>query len=104
LAGAVASWEDEDWFAQHRDMIIASRERLTVSLKVLGFEVLPSSANFLFARHPGKAGADLASELRKRAILVRHFAKPRIDDFLRISIGTDAECDRLLAALEQILA
>lgn len=103
LAGAVAAFEDEDWFAQHRDRIIASRERLAASLDGLGFQVLPSSANFLFARHPERAGAELAMELRKRAILVRHFAKPRIGDHLRITIGTDGECDRLLAALSEIL-
>lgn len=104
LAGAVASWEDKDWFREHCDLIIASRERLAMALQGLGFDVLKSSANFLFARHPEKAGADLARELRDKAVLVRHFPKERIRDFLRISIGTDAECDRLLEALRQILA
>jgi len=103
LAGAAAAWEDEAWFARHRDLIVASRERLARGLADLGFEVLPSAANFLFARHPDRAGADLAAKLRRRAVLVRHFPKERIRDFLRISIGTDAECDRLLAALGEIL-
>jgi histidinol-phosphate aminotransferase len=103
IAGAVASWEDRDWFERHRDLVVASRERLAEGLRALGFEVLPSAANLLFARHPGRGGAELARELRARAILVRHFAKPRIEDFLRISIGTDADCDRLLAALGEIL-
>ncbi|WP_307147895.1 histidinol-phosphate transaminase [Rhizobium tibeticum] len=103
LAGAIASFEDEDWFQQHRDLIVASRERLTVALQGLGFDVLESSANFLFARHPEKSGADLAAGLRDKAILVRHFPMARIENYLRITIGTDAECDQLVAAFRQIL-
>ncbi|MFV3076026.1 pyridoxal phosphate-dependent aminotransferase [Niveispirillum fermenti] len=103
LAGATAAWLDREWFDHHRTLIMASRERLTVALRKRGFEVLPSAANFVFARHPGRSGPDLAAALRARAILVRHFAKDRIGDFLRISIGTDAECDQLLAALDGIL-
>jgi histidinol-phosphate aminotransferase len=104
LAGAIAAWEDRDWFEQHRALIIASRERLATALKELGFHVLPSSANFLLALHPGKSGAELAAQLRSRGILIRHFPHERILDFLRITIGTDAECDRLLLALRQILS
>jgi histidinol-phosphate aminotransferase len=65
--------------------------------------VLPSQANFVFARHPGHSGEALARGLRERAVLVRHFAKPRIADFLRITIGTPEECDRLIAAVEAIV-
>ncbi|GLQ11640.1 histidinol-phosphate aminotransferase 2 [Devosia yakushimensis] len=103
LAGAVASWEDEDWFERHRALLMASRERLALELKGLGFVVLESAANFVFARHPGRDGAALALALRSRAILVRHFPAERTRDFLRISIGTDAECDRLVEALREIL-
>jgi len=103
LAGAVAAWEDQEWFERHRDMVVATRERLTSALKEMGFEVLPSSANFVFARHPKWPGKDLAAQLRSRAILVRNFQKERIADFLRISIGTDAESDRLVAALREML-
>lgn len=103
LAGAVASWQDQEWFERHRDMLIASRERLSLVLQQFGFEVLPSSANFVFARHHTMSGADLLQALRLRSVLVRRFAAARIDDFLRISIGTDAECDQLLAALSDIL-
>ncbi|HMR29672.1 MAG TPA: histidinol-phosphate transaminase [Geminicoccaceae bacterium] len=103
-AGALAALRDEAWFALHRDRIVASRERLADALRGLGFEVLPSATNFLFARHPAHAGADLARALRQRAIIVRHFAMPRIADFLRVTVGTDAECDRLLAALREPLA
>ena len=103
LAGAVASLEDEDYFQQTCRQVIATREQLVTELQQLGFEVLPSAANFVFARHPQHAGAALAQALRDRSIIVRHFAKPRIDAFLRISIGTDAECQQLVAALTEIL-
>jgi histidinol-phosphate aminotransferase len=102
-AGATAAVEDEEWFETTRQRVIASRERVSGALRQRGFEVLPSQSNFVFARHPGHAGADLAKALRDRAILVRHFAKPRISDFLRISIGTEAECDRLIEAVDEII-
>ncbi|MGL4995835.1 MAG: aminotransferase class I/II-fold pyridoxal phosphate-dependent enzyme, partial [Deefgea sp.] len=75
----------------------------TGQLQQLGFEALPSHANFVFARHPQRDAAELAQALRERAILVRHFKLPRIDQFLRISIGTDAECEALVGALKEIL-
>lgn len=104
LAGAVAALEDRAWFEQTRAAIIASRERLAADLAALDFDVLPSKANFLFVRHPGHDAAALAAGLRERAILVRHFRQPRIDQFLRISIGTDADCGKLVAALRELLA
>ncbi len=73
-------------------------------MQALGFEVLPSAANFIFARHPGRDGAALTAELRKRAIIVRHFKAPRIDPFLRITVGTDEQCAILVSALSEILA
>lgn len=103
LAGAAAAIEDEDWFRDTCGKIVASRKRLARALTDLGFEVLPSQANFLFARHPDHAGADLADRLRDEGILVRNFGKPRIEDYLRITVGTEDECTRLLAALRQVL-
>ena len=102
-AGASAAIKDEAWFEATRGKIIASRASLTAELERRGFEVLPSQANFVFARHPGHAGQTLAARLREHAVIVRHFAKPRIADFLRITIGTDEECGRLIAALDAIL-
>ncbi|QID18775.1 histidinol-phosphate transaminase [Nitrogeniibacter mangrovi] len=102
-AGAIASVEDEPWFRDSCARVIHSRERLSGALARLGFEVLPSAANFIFARHPQHAGADLAAALRERAIIVRHFNAPRIRDFLRITVGTDDECDLLVAACEAIV-
>lgn len=102
-AGATAAVEDEEWFETTRQRVIASRSRVTGGLRQRGFEVLPSQSNFVFARHPERSGAEIATELRDRAILVRHFAKPRISDFLRISIGTEEECDRLIEAIDAII-
>ena len=104
IAGAVAAWEDHAWFETHRDRIMATRGRLADGLRGLGFDVLPSAANFLFARHPAKSGAELAAQLRGRGILVRHFSKVRIQDYVRITIGTDAGCDRLVDVLRELIS
>jgi histidinol-phosphate aminotransferase len=104
IVGAVAALEDEAWFVECCDRVIASRERLAGALRGLGFVVLPSATNFLFVRHPGHRGAELAAGLRLRAILVRRFPRERIADYLRISIGTDADCDRLAAALCELVS
>lgn len=103
LAGATAAIEDEEYFETTRNAVIHSREALTVGLQDLGFEVLPSAANFVFARHPDHKGADLAAGLRAKNIIVRHFNKPRIADFLRITIGTDAQCAQLLSACRELV-
>lgn len=104
LAGAVAAFEDRDHFELTRQRVMATRTRLVQTMTALGFQVLPSAANFLFVRHPARDAAGLAEALRERAILVRHLRGPRIDQFLRISVGTDADCAALCAALTQILA
>jgi histidinol-phosphate aminotransferase len=103
IAGAVAAIEDRAHFEAERAKVIASRERLTLQLTELAFDVLPSQANFLFAHHPNRDAQELALRLRERHILVRHFRQPRIEQFLRISIGTDEQCDRLVTALREIL-
>ena len=103
-AGAIAAIEDEAYFQETRTAIIHNREALVATLNRLGFEVLPSSANFVFVRHPGWTGLALHEALRERAILVRHFAKPRIADFVRITIGSAEELARLADALIEILA
>ena len=103
LAGATASIQDAEWFDQTRQRVMASRETLHIRLAVLGFEVLPSAANFLFVRHPAHDAARLAQSLRERRILVRHFKTPRIEQFLRITIGTDAQCASLVAAMREIV-
>jgi len=100
-AGALASIEDRSYFESICAKVVATRTRLVAGMDALGFEVLPSAANFIFARHPAHDGAELAAALRERSIIVRHFRRPeRIAPFLRITIGTDAQCDALLAALK----
>ncbi|MEZ5649608.1 MAG: histidinol-phosphate transaminase [Burkholderiaceae bacterium] len=103
LAGAQAAIEDKTYFDSTRKQIIASRERLGERLATLGFEVLPSMANFVFARHRTASGKHLQETLRERRILVRRFDKPRISEFLRITIGSDDQCDRLVEALGETL-
>ena len=103
IAGAVAAMEDRAYFEQTRQAIIRTREALVTELRDLGFEVLPSVANFVFARHCERDASELARQLRERAIIVRHFRQPRIEQFLRITVGTDAQCAALIEALAAIL-
>ncbi len=103
-AGAVAAIEDQAWFETTRTRIMRSRGHLTEGLERLSFSVLPSAANFVFARHGRRSGATLQAALREAGVLVRHFGAPRIADYLRITVGTDAECAILLDALSAILA
>ena len=103
LAGAAAALQDSAHFESTRREVIATREWLAGELARRGFEVVPSQANFLFAAHPRRDGAELLRLLRERRILVRHFAAPRIERFLRITIGTRAQCELLVSALDDIL-
>ncbi|MDR2878007.1 MAG: histidinol-phosphate transaminase [Chromatiales bacterium] len=100
--GAIAAFADEDYFQHTRRAIIASREQLCTELQELGFSVLPSTANFIFAAHPKHDASKLAAALRERQIIVRHFRKPRIDQHLRITIGTPQQCEALVGALREI--
>jgi len=100
---ALASIQDNDYFEQRKNAVIASRDQLRCDLQQLGFVVLPSATNFIFASHPKVQAAALAAELKQRKILVRHFKAPRIDQFLRISIGTQQECDALVTACRDIV-
>ena len=105
IAGAAAAIEDRAYFEQTCAKVVATRTRLVNALASLGFEVLPSAANFVFARHGRFGGAELAARLRERSIIVRHFNNPpRIAPFLRITVGSEAQCAALLAALRAILA
>ncbi|WP_315136717.1 histidinol-phosphate transaminase [Achromobacter marplatensis] len=102
-AGAVAALEDTEYFEKTRQAVIETRSRMTAGLESLGFEVLPSAANFVFARHPSKDASGLAAALRERSIIVRHFRHARIDQFLRITVGTDEQVDLLLKGLAEVL-
>ena len=103
VTAAVASFEDEGYFRNSCKQIIDSREQLAEKLCDLGFQVLPSSANFLFACHPQQDAAELAAALRKRGVIVRHFKQARIDQYLRITVGTQEQNNSLLEALAQSL-
>jgi histidinol-phosphate aminotransferase len=102
-AGATASVRDEAHFRESCARVIAGREAMTRQLIKLNFAVLPSSTNFVFARHPGRSGSELATALRERAVLVRHFSTPRATPYLRITVGTDDDTLRLIAAAADIL-
>ncbi len=102
--GAIAALEDRVYFDSTCEKIVCSRKQLTTALEQLNFEVLPSYANFIFVRHAERNAAAIALYLREQAIIVRHFAQPRIDNFLRITIGTDTECAALVAALTILLS
>lgn len=103
LAAGIAALEADDYNADNCRRVMATRERSVSRLEEMGFEVLPSQANFVFARRPGVDGETLYLELKKRGVLVRHFTAPRIADFLRITIGTDAEMETLFIKLAEIL-
>jgi histidinol-phosphate aminotransferase len=99
----VASFEDDEYFKQTCQKVIACRDSLVRELTELGFEVMPSAANFVFVTHTGMAASEIASELRKQGIIVRHFSQQRIVEYLRITVGTTEENQQLLAALDSIV-
>jgi histidinol-phosphate aminotransferase len=103
IAAGVASIEDEDYFRESCKRIIDSRDYLTEKLHEMGFNLTPSFANFLFASHPERDAAELAAALREQGVIVRHFKQARIDQYLRITVGTPEQNGALLAALESLL-
>ncbi|MCG4451961.1 histidinol-phosphate transaminase [Pseudomonas sp. MMS21-TM103] len=102
IAGAAAAFDDREYFERTCQQVIESREVTVVGLQALGFEVLPSAANFVFARHPHKDAATLAAGLREQGVIVRHFKQARIAQFLRISIGAPEQNQALLDALASL--
>lgn len=103
INGAVAAFQDQSYFEECCKKIISSRESLIEEMNSLGFETIPSSANFIFTKHKSKHASEIASYLRDNSIIVRYFNKPRIDNYLRITIGTEAECRSLVEALTDFL-
>jgi histidinol-phosphate aminotransferase len=102
--GAIAAIEDRAHLDMITKKVIATRNHFVEKLSKLGFETLPSSANFVFTRHPHHDGSSLHQTLRERGIIVRHFKTARIEQYLRITIGTDEQMDALLSALNEILS
>ena len=102
-SAALAAVEDGIWLKEASEAVSRARAGLSQALKKLGFEVLPSSANFVFCRHESVSGEAIFDALRARNIIIRRWNKPRINDHLRITVGTEAQCDALIAALKDIL-
>ena len=103
-AGAIAAIEDQAHLETTSAKVIQTRTKLVEQLNALGFDTLPSTANFIFTRHPKHSGAKIYQALRDRGIIVRHFQSARIEEFLRITIGTDEQSGELVAALKEILS
>ena len=103
-AGAVAAMQDKAYFEDTCAKVVATRNGLIKSMQELGFSILPSGANFIFAAHSQHDAQELAIALRTKAIIVRHFTKPaRISNYLRITIGTEAQTAGLISALKAIV-
>ncbi len=100
IVGATAAMQDQAYFAQLCQSIIKTRTTTITSLQELGFQVLPSAANFVFTRPPAGNAETLYLALKEQGVLVRHFKKPRIQEYLRITIGTDEEMQILLSKLK----
>ncbi|MDR2194790.1 MAG: histidinol-phosphate transaminase [Treponema sp.] len=96
MSGGIAAMKDAAYYEAITRAVVATRERVSAALIEMGYTVLPSSANFLFVRHPVMSGGEFFAVLRSAGILVRHFNKERIADFLRVTVGTDAEMDAFL--------
>jgi histidinol-phosphate aminotransferase len=103
IAGAVAALEDDAYFQQTRRRVMATREQVVSELEKIGFYILTSKANFIFIRHESIGAAALFRHLREKGVLVRHFDKPRINEYLRVTIGTPSDMKAFVAALKQIV-
>ncbi len=103
LAAGVAALTDAAYYRDNCKKIEAAREKTAAELTALGFTVIPSKANFLFAKHPAIGGKQLYLTLKDRGILIRHFDKPRIADYNRITVGTNEQMDTLIGAIRKIL-
>lgn len=103
IAAGCAAFSDGEYYRQCTEKIIRTRERVKRELKDIGFDFPDSDANFLFVTHPKKQAADLFGALRQEKILVRYFNRPRIDNYLRITIGTDEQMDALTACLKRLI-
>ena len=103
IAAAIAALDDKAHFESTRQKVISERERVTTQLQKMSFDVLPSKANFLLACQKQMSAEDLAALLREQGIIVRHFSKPRIDEYLRVTIGTEEQNNLLIDNLQKIL-
>ncbi|MFC0905718.1 histidinol-phosphate transaminase [Clostridium sp. MT-14] len=102
-AAAIAALEDEDYFKKCVEKIINTRESTVKKLRKLGFKVVPSKSNFIFITHPLYAARELFMKLREKGVLVRYFDKDRIDNYMRVSIGSDEDMDIFIEKIREII-
>lgn len=103
LAGALASWQDTAYFQDTCQRVMATRDKTVQAVQAMGFTVVPSLANFIFIKHAALPAAQLFSQLKERGILVRYFKKPRIDNYLRVSIGSEAEMETFVKVVRELV-
>ncbi len=103
ISAGVAAIKDEHYFIRTCEQVINSRQSMIRALHTLGFEVLPSAANFVFMRHPAHSAAHIVDQLRQQGVIVRHFSQARIEDYLRVTVGTKEENQRFLAILDTLV-
>lgn len=103
LEAGTAAMEDTEYFYKTVDMIIKTRTRLTKEMRALGFEVIDSSTNFIMATHNDYDMKDMFEYLKSKNIFIRYFNQPRINKYVRITVGTDEETDKLLAGIKEFL-
>lgn len=104
IAAGCAAVDDDKYFKDTIAKIVSTRERLTKALEAMGFTVARSAANFLFASHAQYSAKEIFTYLRDKGIFVRYFDKPRIDNFLRITVGTDDQTDKLISAVKELVS
>ncbi len=103
LTGAIESIKDDKYFEEMRSKVIATRDRISEELRQIGFDVVDSKANFIFISPPNIKAEELFNQLKEKGILIRFFNKPRINNYLRVSIGTDEEMDGFIKAVKEII-
>ena len=103
IVWGVRSIQDDAYFREMVQKIVATRERFTAALQDMGFRVLPSATNFVFAGHPSVPAREIFEKARENGIFFRYFSQPRVCDFLRITIGTDEEMDQVIRFLRENL-
>ena len=104
IVTGIASVNDEEYFRETLAKVISTRDRTAAAMRGMGFDVAESSTNFLFAQHEKLGAKEIFGFLRERGIYVRYWNKPRINDRLRITVGTDEQMDKMLAALKELTA
>lgn len=101
--GAIAAFNDEKYFSEQCQKIINSRSWLNEQLLAMNFTLIPSATNFVFVKHESIQAEEIAKKLREQSIIIRHFKQARIENYLRITVGTQEECESLVEVLKKIV-